>query len=109
MILRVVKMVVDQNKIDVFNHFMSNVKMEKIKLEGCVHYDHFGDKQYQNVFYSYTIWESERYLNKYRKSELFREVSSTLRSLCLTEPTAWTVENVFPEGDKTIRSDESKD
>jgi hypothetical protein len=108
MILRVVKMVVDQNKIDIFNNFMSNLSTEKEGMDGCVHHDFFSNKQFRNVFYSYTIWESEKYLNKYRKSMLFKEVTTTLRSLCLSEPAAWTVENVFLDRDKMIPCDEQK-
>jgi quinol monooxygenase YgiN len=88
-------MEVDPDKIEPFKRFMGILSEEKQKMEGCVHHDFFSDKQYVNVYYSYTIWESQTYLKKYKKNPLFKEVTKTLTSLCLAEPHAWTVENVF--------------
>ena len=97
MILRIVKMEVDPQKLEIFNHFMKNLNEEKVKLEGCVHHDHFPEKKFVNVYYSYTIWENVNYLKKYKKSPLFKEVVKTLKSLCMTEPYAWTVENIIEQ------------
>ncbi len=95
MILRVVKLKVDERKLEAFKLFMTNLHNEKLRLPGCLHFDFFHDKRNKNVYFSYTIWESEKYLRHYRKSELFKEVIQTLRSLCIEEPQAWTIENVF--------------
>lgn len=95
MILRVVKMEVDPNNLDPFKRFMSNLSEEKSKMDGCVHHDFFSDKNFVNVYYSYTIWENVSYLKKYKKTPLFIEVKKVLRGLCQSEPYAWTIENVF--------------
>lgn len=95
MILRIVKMELNESKIELFQLFMNNLKEEKLKQEGCLHYDYFCEKENELVFYSYTIWMSEKFLKKFKKTELFREVTRTLRNLCIKEPIAWTVENVF--------------
>lgn len=95
MILRIVKMEVDPHKLEIFNLFMKNLSEEKTKLEGCVHHDFFCDKKYINVYYSYTIWENVTFLKKYKKTPLFKEVVKTLKSLCMDEPYAWTVENIL--------------
>lgn len=97
MILRVVKMNVDEEKRDAFELFMKNLREEKLKLAGCLHFDYFHEKNNKNIFYSYTIWESEKYLKQYKKTDLFIEVVSTLKKLCTEEPKAWTIENVFKE------------
>ncbi len=95
MILRVVKMKVETKKLDAFDLFMSNLHDEKLKLPGCLHFDYFHEKKNRNIYYTYTIWENEKYFKQYKKSELFKEVVSTLKSLCLEQPQAWTIENVF--------------
>jgi len=95
MILRVVKMELIETKIGLFERFMSNLKDEKLRQEGCLHHDIFCDKDNNSIYFSYTIWNNEKSLKKYKKSELFKVVSQTIRSFCVKEPLAWTVENVF--------------
>ncbi len=95
MILRVVKMKVEDVKVDAFELFMNNLHDEKLRLQGCLHFDYFHEKKNKNIYYTYTIWEAEKYFKQYKKSELFKEVISTLKSLCVDEPQAWTIENVF--------------
>ncbi len=103
MILRVVKMKVEQHKQDAFCLFMKNLYDEKLRLQGCLHFDYFKNKN-SNVYYSYTIWENVKYLKEYKKSDLFKEVVHTLRDLCVEEPQAWTIENVF---NNPLHEDES--
>ncbi len=95
MILRIVKMELNETKIELFEHFMDNLKEEKLKQDGCLHHDIFCDKDNSMMFFSYTIWATEKHLKKYKKTELFKEVTRTIRTLCVKEPIAWTVENVF--------------
>jgi len=95
MILRIVKMEVAPDKLEDFKRFMTNLSEEKIKQKGCVHHDFFSDKQYDNVYFQYTIWERTSDLKKYKSTPLFKEVVKTLSNLCLVAPYAWTVENVF--------------
>lgn len=95
MILRIVKMELNEPKIELFQLFMNNLKEEKLKQEGCLHYDYFCEKENELIYFSYTIWMSEKFLKKFKKTELFKEVTRTMRTLCVKEPIAWTVENVF--------------
>lgn len=95
MILRVVKLKVESKKIEAFNLFMNNLHDEKLKLPGCLHFDYFHEKKNLNVYYIYTIWENEKFFRQYKKSELFKEVATTLKCFCSEEPQAWTIENVF--------------
>lgn len=95
MILRVVKMKVDERKLEAYRLFMDNLHEEKLRMPGCLHFDFFNEKKNSNIFYSYTIWENVKFLKEYKKSDLFKEVIQTLRSLCSEEPQAWTIENVF--------------
>jgi|GEM_PF-2597853 hypothetical protein len=104
MILRVVKMKVNEHKLTAFRMFMDNLYDEKLRMSGCLHFDYFEEKRNSNVFYSYTIWENIKFLKEYKKSDLFKEVVQTLRYLCSEEPQAWTIENVF---NKPSHEDES--
>lgn len=95
MILRIVKIKIDEVKIDTFKLFMKNLRNEKLRLKGCLHFDYFHEKKNKNIYYTYTIWENEKHLNQYKKSELFKKVISTLNSLSIEEPRAWTIEDAF--------------
>ncbi len=106
MILRVVKLKVDPRKMEAFQLFMENLHDEKLRLNGCLHFDFFNERQNPNIFYSYTIWEHEKFLKQYKKTDLFKEVVQTLRELCIDEPQAWTIQNVFNQPSNEDESNE---
>ena len=62
---------------------------EKIRaFEGCLHLELLQDKYHTNVYSTYSHWESEEALNKYRDSELFKDVWSNTKILFDAKPTA---------------------
>lgn len=44
------------------------------------------------VYFTRSIWNSEKDLNRYRSSELFRETWSVTKKMFADKPEAWTVE-----------------
>lgn len=66
---------------------------EHIKsFAGCRHLDLFRDIRNPDVFFTYSIWESEAALEAYRESEFFRKVWSQTRKLFAEKPQAWSLE-----------------
>lgn len=91
MIKRIVKMSFQPEKVDDFKEiFRTNWKLIA-GFEGCRHVELLRDQIQSNVFFTYSIWENEDYLNQYRNSELFSKVWSGTKVLFNDKPQAWTV------------------
>ena len=95
MITRIIKITIDPVNTDDFRQFITLMKDNFSTIGGCQHIDILNDKEDKNIFFMYTIWETEAMLNKYRKSELNKTFWNKLNQWSIKEPQAWTVENVF--------------
>jgi heme-degrading monooxygenase HmoA len=60
-------------------------------FEGCKHLELWQDAHQSNVFFTYSIWESEQHLNHYRFSELFKDTWVRTKALFSDKPQAWSV------------------
>jgi len=94
MFIRIVKMSFENDKIDVFlKNFNSN--KEKIRnFEGCNSLKLLRDKNNPNIFFTYSYWQSEKYLEAYKNSELFKSVWGKTKILFNNKPEAWSVDIV---------------
>lgn len=76
MITRIVKMTFDLSKVEtflkVFNESASFIR----SYPGCIQMKLLKDIHQQNIYYTYSQWESEEHLNHYRNSTLFRGIWS---------------------------------
>ena len=92
MLVRIVKMSFDAEKIDLFLDIF-DVNKEKIRnTKGCNLLELYRDKTNTNVFFTYSYWKAENDLENYRNSELFNEVWSKTKALFNDKPQAWSVE-----------------
>ncbi len=64
-------------------------------FEGCSHVELLRAEQESNIFFTYSIWESEENLENYRKSELFAQVWGKTKLLFNDKPQAWTVKEII--------------
>ena len=92
MIIRIVKMTFAPEKVSDFLNIFADNKDRIAGFEGCTHLELWNDKQNQNVFFTYSHWEHEHFLEKYRNSELFAGVWSRTKALFADKPEAWTVD-----------------
>jgi len=94
MIKRIVKMSFKPEHIsDFVEVFKTN--WNKIKnFEGCEHVELLQDESNPNIFFTYSLWQSEEHLNKYRDSELFKIVWSKTKTLFNDKPEAWSVKEL---------------
>ena len=92
MIRRIVKMTFAPDKIEEFKEIFKNSK-EKIRgRAGCHHLELWQDAKYPNIFFTYSHWESEDFLNAYRHSALFKGVWKDTKALFAARPEAWSLE-----------------
>ena len=95
MIVRIVKMVFKSEKTNDFIEVFENSK-EKIRgFEGCLHLELLQEKTEGNTFFTYSYWENENCLEKYRNSELFKSTWAKTKVLFNAKPEAWTVNKAY--------------
>lgn len=94
MFVRIVKMGFDPLKIDAFlENFEEN--KEKIRhFEGCNFLELYRDKDNRNQFFTYSYWENEAALEKYRNSDLFQKVWAQTKVFFNQKPEAWSVDKL---------------
>ncbi|MBI9042660.1 putative quinol monooxygenase [Lutibacter sp.] len=94
MFVRIVKMTFDATKIE---QFLENFNENKTKIrnfEGCRLLELYKDKNEPTIFFTYSYWDSEKHLNNYRNSELFKAVWAKTKILFSDKPEAWSVDKL---------------
>lgn len=91
MLVRIVKMTFREDATDEFTTFFESRK-EKIRgFEGCNHLQLWQDCNHSNIFFTYSIWESDAALLHYRNSTFFRDTWSITKQLFAAKAEAWSV------------------
>lgn len=94
MIKRLVKMSFAPEKVNDFKEvFKTNWTLIK-GFEGCEHVELLQAENASNIFFTYSLWQSEKHLNAYRDSELFANVWRQTKVLFNDKPQAWTVKEL---------------
>ena len=92
--IRIVKMTFEPSKVDDFLNNFNQVK-EKIRaFEGVQHLELLHDKDNSNIYFTYSVWKDETYLEKYRHSDLFKGVWSVTKPLFIEKAEAWSVNSL---------------
>lgn len=91
MITRIVKMTFKETNIQAFEGLFERFKLSIRNQEGCLHLKLLQDKANPCIFFTYSLWENEKFLNQYRSSALFAEVWPATKLLFAEKPLAWTV------------------
>ncbi len=95
MIKRIVKMSFKPENIETFKTIFET-NWQRIKgFEGCSHVELLQDKNNPEIFFTYSLWQSEEHLNNYRNSELFNTVWSSTKALFNAKPEAWSVNQLL--------------
>lgn len=91
MIIRIVKMTFQEDRV---MDFKTNFEAHKQKIrafEGCQHLELLQQEDKPNVFFTYSLWRHGDDLENYRHSQLFKEVWSYTKSLFSAKPEAWSL------------------
>lgn len=97
MIVRIVKMVFEPDSVDQFITLFNSVRDKIMDAPGCKSLILYRDKRTPNIYFTYSHWLSEDYLEQYRLSNLFRETWAKTKILFKEKPEAWTVEQIHNE------------
>ena len=91
MIRRIVKMTFHPEKVESFLAVYSKNWQQIKNFEGCAHLELLQDENDPAVFFTYSLWESEAHLQRYRLSNVFATVWSATKINFSDRPEAWTV------------------
>ncbi len=92
MIVRMVKMTVQEDKIEAYKAYTAILKPRIRAFEGCQHLDLLQDINQRNIFFSYSLWDTEEHLNTYRKSEFFQDLWGKVKPMFKAKTEAWSTE-----------------
>ncbi|MBB1287258.1 antibiotic biosynthesis monooxygenase [Flavisolibacter sp. BT320] len=94
MIIRVVKMTFKEEEIFAFNKLFDERKSLIRNFPGCTHLELWQDKQHPQVFFTYSWWQSEDDLNRYRESHFFDDIWRLTKQKFAARPEAWTLDRL---------------
>lgn len=92
MITRIVKVTLKPEKLNDFMNIFKEVKDVIANFDGCHHVELLQDLHNPNVFFTYSIWEDEHYLDRYRFSEFFKNTWDRSKRLFDKKAEAWSVQ-----------------
>jgi len=82
MIVRIVRMEFQPNKVEDFKNIFEERKAKIRSFPGCQYLELLqGTNAQTNIFTTYSYWDSEEALNEYRYSELFAETWQLTKAL----------------------------
>ena len=91
MLNRIVRMSFEPSLVPAFLELFETVKEQIAGFEGCKGLTLLRDSHQPNVLFTYSLWESEAHLNKYRFSELFKNTWEQTKNKFNDKPIAWSL------------------
>lgn len=95
MIVRIVKMDFAPDKVDTFLALFSATQDKIASFDGCKSLELLNSAEDKSVFFTYSLWESEKHLEAYRNSELFKQTWAKTKVLFRNKAEAWSVNKVI--------------
>lgn len=80
-----------EDKIEEFLYVFKNQKEFIASFEGCTHLELLKDKNNPSIFFTYSYWEDESFLELYRKSDFFKNIWSSVKVMFDDKPLAWSL------------------
>jgi len=85
-------MTFDPAQCEAFERLFDAYHSKIASAEGCTHLELWRDVNESNVYFTYSHWLEEKYLDQYRTSATFQEVWPLTKKLFIAAPQVWTVE-----------------
>lgn len=95
MIVRIVKLTFQEDKIEEFLQFFEGIKEQVNSFPGCMGMKLLRDVEDPCVILTYSHWKGPEDLEKYRTSETFGEIWPTIKPWFAAKPEAWSVQEHF--------------
>lgn len=91
MILRLVKMTFKPEETANFLAYFETVKDDIASMPGIVNLKLYQDESNSNIVFTHSTWLNDRYLEAYRKSEVFGKVWPKTKAMFDDKPMAWSL------------------
>jgi len=93
--IRIVKLTFKTEHVQEFLTHFESVKNDINNFPGCKGMKLLREQGSSNVFFTYSEWNENKDLDKYRKSELFGEIWPKVKRWFDKKAEAWSVEQNF--------------
>ena len=90
MIVRIVKITFDPEKVTEFLSFFDTFKLQIRNAAGCTYLQVLQDQNHPNIIFSYSHWNHVSDLDNYRNSDLFKMIWPRTKALFIEKPEAWS-------------------
>lgn len=94
MLVRIVKLCLESKHLPTFLENFEQQKDAIRNFEGCQFLELYQDKKHNNVVFTYSYWDNEVALNKYRHSDLFKGIWAITKPMFADKPQAWSVDKL---------------
>jgi hypothetical protein len=91
MIVRIVQMTFREDAVKDFTELFEARKLTIRGFSGCNHLELWQDNTHTNVFFTYSMWDSQADLDHYRFSDFFKDTWGRTKALLEDKPQAWSV------------------
>ncbi|MEZ4772792.1 MAG: antibiotic biosynthesis monooxygenase family protein [Bacteroidia bacterium] len=91
MIVRIVRMVFQEDKLEVFQQIFNEHKNEIRHFPGCRQLELMKDARNPFIRYTHSLWEDESSLEAYRNSSVFKAVWPKTSALFSEKPVAYSL------------------
>ena len=95
MITRIVKLHFEKEKTEEFLTFFETIKHKVNNFEGCQGMKLLQDINTPEIIMTYSHWDNEEALEKYRTSETFGTIWPKIKPWFTDKPQAWSVNTAF--------------
>jgi autoinducer 2-degrading protein len=92
--IRIVKMTFKPERVNEFLANFEKVQNQIRAFEGIQHLELLNDKNNSNIYFTYSIWRNETYLEKYRHSDFFKSVWVVTKPMFIEKAEAWSVDSI---------------
>lgn len=94
MLVRIVKLTFKKENILSFKRIFEETRAGIMEFDGCRSVELYQDRADPTVFFTYSHWDSEAALERYRNSGFFQEVWARTRSLRSRKAQAWSLDRI---------------
>lgn len=94
MIVRIVKLHFKEEELDNFKAYFDKISPQIRNFEGCQHLELLQQADMPEMIYTYSYWDNEEALEKYRYSELFKTFWTVAKSKFAGKPEAWSLNKI---------------
>jgi len=91
MIVRIVKLKIHPERMDAFAEKFRSVRDKITSFSGCRHVELLDAIDEPDTVFTYSLWENEESLEDYRRSDLFDNTWTDVKSLFNGKPEAWSL------------------